>query len=135
MAKTSIKDLLRKSTKVSIEEKELQLALELSAKEQVNEQKKLLEQFAKKCKRPMVTRKQRIIKQDIDDDHDQWFQTVSTRPQSIKPVKKESVPFQFDLNSIMQESSDDEVIIKDTINDKVDEDRIHVDRVDVQQVR
>ncbi|KAG2190202.1 hypothetical protein INT46_008920 [Mucor plumbeus] len=86
------------------EDEDLLRAIQLSQQEHVNEQKKLLEQYSLLSQRqfdhaaPHTTKKRRLIKmedkkneeekiEDItDDDEDQWFQTVSIRPQP--PFKK-----------------------------------------------
>lgn len=99
---TTIRDLLQRGKKKrETEDKELQLALELSAKEQVNEQQRLLEQFSNYSQ--PVRKRKRMIKRDKEGEEDEWFQTISTRPQNkVKKVKQESEPFQFDMDSIFQ---------------------------------
>ncbi|KAG2195502.1 hypothetical protein INT47_012046 [Mucor saturninus] len=110
----TIRDLLQRRNKSEKdkEEEELQLALELSAKEQLNEQRRLLEQFSKKSQKRTSIRKQRIIKrerQPEEEEEDGWFQTVSSRPQKVvKKVKKESEPFQFDMDTIFQSEEEDD---------------------------
>ncbi|KAK4521155.1 NADH dehydrogenase [ubiquinone] 1 alpha subcomplex subunit [Mucor velutinosus] len=94
----------------SSEDEDLQLAMEMSQREHINEQKRLLEQYAllsQKQFRPstpslatatMIAKKKRLIKVEpeeeeerienfTDDDDSQWFQTVSMRSQQ-PPVKK-----------------------------------------------
>ncbi|CEP11930.1 hypothetical protein [Parasitella parasitica] len=86
------------------EDEDLLLAMRLSQQEHLNEQKKLLEQYALLSQKQFenapshTIKKKRLIKPDpeehnddkmedfTDDDDDQWFQTVSIRPQP--PVKK-----------------------------------------------
>ncbi|KAF1801303.1 hypothetical protein V8B55DRAFT_1527817 [Mucor lusitanicus] len=101
--------------KSSNEDEDLQLAMEMSQREHINEQKRLFEQYSLLSQRQfkpstpssattttMHTKNKRVIKMDPeeeeeeeerienftdDDDDDQWFQTVSIRPQQ-PPVKK-----------------------------------------------
>ncbi|CAO3637068.1 unnamed protein product [Mucor fragilis] len=93
------------------EDEDLQRAMEMSQREHINEQKKLFEQYSLLSQKQfspstpsstanttaMTGRMKRIIKAEseeqelienfTDDDDDQWFQTVSMRPQQ-PPVKK-----------------------------------------------
>lgn len=76
------------------EDKELLLALELSKKEHILEQKKRLAELS-----TSIPRKKRLIQRHVEeeeDDEDDWFQTISSRPQPKKKqrvqVKKEATP-------------------------------------------
>lgn len=109
-ASLTIDELFKKTPpkRFNNEDEDLLRAMQLSQQEHVNEQKKLLEQYSLLSQRqfdhvaPHTTKKRRLIKMEedeedegegeekvedfTDDDEDQWFQTVSIRPQP--PVKK-----------------------------------------------
>ncbi|KAI8644110.1 hypothetical protein BD408DRAFT_413738 [Parasitella parasitica] len=104
-ANLTIDELFRRPTPANprTEDKDLLLAIQLSQQEHVNEQKRMFEQYALLSQKHFESapshssEKRRFIKPDpeeyddgiegsTDDDDNQWFQTVSTRPQL--PVKK-----------------------------------------------
>ncbi|KAI7907784.1 uncharacterized protein BX663DRAFT_547459 [Cokeromyces recurvatus] len=76
---------------------ELQLAIQLSKEEHVNEQRRLLEQFSQLSQRMAVdehvktSTSKRVVTSiiDDDDDDDEWFQTISNRPQPKYISKQE----------------------------------------------
>lgn len=117
---STIRDLLLKASlkqkkEGGQEEKEFQLALQLSQQEHINEQKKLLEKFARLDNNKFkVNKKKRLIAQEEEEEgeEDDWFQTVSTRPQvkkeKKKVVKEENNLFEFDLSSILNEEEEEE---------------------------
>ncbi|KAI8098317.1 uncharacterized protein B0P05DRAFT_521358 [Gilbertella persicaria] len=80
--KEIFQNIRNKSTKDDQEERELQRAIELSKKEQVKEQKRLLEQFSR------ISNKKKRLVQHIEEDENDLFQTVSSRPQPVKKTKK-----------------------------------------------
>lgn len=101
-ASYTIKELFKKSCQKTgpdqrNKEDDLLLALRLSEQEQVNEQRRLLEQFSQMSQKSIpdaTVKKKRFIqsiKEEEDDgnDDDQWFQTVSSRPQPIHQLLKQ----------------------------------------------
>ncbi|KAI9483033.1 MAG: hypothetical protein EXX96DRAFT_556585 [Benjaminiella poitrasii] len=81
-------------------DEELQLAIQLSREEHVDEQRRLLEQFSQLSQRIMTDprnaastskpKNARLIPTTVpdDDDDDQWFQTISSRPQPRYAIKE-----------------------------------------------
>lgn len=111
----TIKDMLKRPPPLrqtlDSEEDDLRIALQLSKQEHVNEQKRIFEQLARLSRQGQTEnegafrfKKRRIIQKESDGDEDgdiivkeakdteeedQWFQTVSSRPQTRRiPLSK-----------------------------------------------
>ncbi|KAG1150209.1 hypothetical protein G6F37_006717 [Rhizopus arrhizus] len=89
----------RKKPKENKEEQELKLALELSKKEHILEQKRLFE---------LLKQQQQ---QSKDDDDDDWFQTISYRAPAVKPKSTTIKPKRS--RKIKTESQEESLIIDD----------------------
>src|SRR6478735_5966199 len=89
----------KKKKKENKEEQELKLALELSKKEHILEQKRLFE---------LLKQQQH---QSKDDDDDDWFQTISYRAPAVKPKSTTIKPKRS--RKIKTESQEESLIIDD----------------------
>jgi flagellar motor protein MotB len=102
-ASYTIEELFKKNSQKTIhqdqpdDEDDLLLALRLSEQEQVNEQRRLLEQFSQLSQRSISKQNAKAKKRAIQpleeekekEDEDQWFQTVSSRPQPAYKILKQ----------------------------------------------